>query len=84
MRFRSMLGTVVVIWLLIGAVAVWQRGYLSNSEPNCRSAGTIALTVLAGPLNYAGVNPTVSDCRLPTPSALSSHGIDHLTGMEKP
>ena len=27
-----------------------------------------ALGVLAGPLNYVGVNPTVTDCNLPQPS----------------
>lgn len=82
MRLGNMLGTVVFIWLLIGAVAVWQRGYLSNTEANCRSAGTIALTVLAGPLNYGGVNPKVSNCQLPTPSSMPEPGIEHLIAME--
>ena len=35
---------------------------------NCANAGTIALTVVAGPLNYFGVNPKVTDCQLPQPS----------------
>lgn len=82
MRLGNILGTVVFIWLLIGAIAVWQRGYLENAEANCASAGTIALTVLAGPLNYGGVNPKVSDCRLPTPSSMHDHRIEHLIGME--
>ncbi len=82
MRFGNILGTVVFIWLLIGAVAVWQRGYLSNAEANCRSAGTIALTVLAGPLNYGGVNPKVAECRLPTPSSMGDHGFAKLIGTE--
>jgi ABC-type glucose/galactose transport system permease subunit len=30
--------------------------------------GVIAVTVLAGPLNYVGVNPKIHDCRLPRPS----------------
>ena len=30
-------------------------------------AGTILVTVLAGPLNYVGVNPKLS-CHLPSPS----------------
>jgi len=54
--------------MLIGAFATFQRGYFENSETNCADAGTIALTVLAGPLNYAGVNPKVEGCRLPQPS----------------
>lgn len=65
---RSIIGVIVFIWLLIGVFATWQRGYFSNSESNCGTAGSIALTVVAGPLNYAGVNPKVTDCRLPQPS----------------
>jgi len=30
-------------------------------------AGTIAVTILAGPLNYTGVNPKVN-CTVPQPS----------------
>lgn len=54
-------GTVVlVIWLIIGAVAGYQRHYYNSSSANCAGAGTIAVTVMAGPLNYVGVNPKVS------------------------
>jgi hypothetical protein len=59
---------VVVVWLVIGAVAAWQRGYFTNATQNCASAGTTAVTVLAGPLNYFGVNPKISDCNVPQPS----------------
>ncbi|MET0700404.1 MAG: hypothetical protein ABWY93_12120 [Mycobacterium sp.] len=59
---------VVVVWLVIGAVAAWQRGYITNAAQNCATAGTTAVTVLAGPLNYFGVNPTVSNCNVPQPS----------------
>ncbi|MFC7675421.1 hypothetical protein ACFQWH_20205 [Mycolicibacterium sp. GCM10028919] len=62
------LSVIVVIWLLIGVVATFQRGYFETSANNCGTAGTIALTVVAGPLNYAGVNPKVTDCNLPEPS----------------
>lgn len=65
MRLGSLL---VVVWLVIGLVAAFQRDYLSSAEQDCASAGTIALTVLAGPLNYVGVNPKVEDCELPEPS----------------
>jgi hypothetical protein len=58
---------VLVVWLAIGAAAAGQRHYYSGSLTNCAKAGTIAVTVLAGPLNYAGVNPKVS-CRVPRPS----------------
>jgi hypothetical protein len=65
---RGILGVIVLVWLLIGVVATYQRGYFSNSETNCATAGSIALTVVAGPLNYTGVNPKVAQCNLPEPS----------------
>jgi hypothetical protein len=64
MRILSVL---LVVWLVIGAIAGAQRGYYDSSHANCAKAGTIALTVVAGPLNYIGTNPKVS-CRLPQPS----------------
>jgi hypothetical protein len=57
----------VVIWLVIGVVAAAQRDYFSSSKANCAELGTIAVTIVAGPLNYAGVNPKV-DCDVPQPS----------------
>ena len=65
---RGIVGLIVVVWLLIGVLATWQRGYFAGTTDNCASAGTIALTVVAGPLNYLGVNPKVTDCQLPQPS----------------
>ena len=59
---------IAVIWLLIGVFATYQRGYFENTETSCATAGSIGLTVLAGPLNYAGVNPKVEDCNIPQPS----------------
>ena len=57
------IGTVLLlVWLAIGAIAGGQRHYYTNSNPDCAKASTIAVTVLAGPLNYAGVNPKVT-CR---------------------
>jgi membrane protein YdbS with pleckstrin-like domain len=60
-------GVLVLIWLLIGVVAAAQRNYFSGSDANCAKLGTIAVTVVAGPLNYVGVNPKVK-CQLPQPS----------------
>jgi len=57
----------LVIWLVIGAVAAGQRGYYSGPVSSCTAGGTIAVTILAGPLNYLGVNPKVN-CTLPQPS----------------
>jgi hypothetical protein len=68
MRGGGLLGVIVLVWLLIGVVAAYQRGYFSSSETNCATGGSIALTVVVGPLNYTGVNPKVTDCNLPQPS----------------
>ena len=65
MRLVSVL---VLIWLIVGAIAAGQRGYYSSDDTNCATLGTIAVTILAGPLNYVGVNPKVEDCELPQPS----------------
>jgi hypothetical protein len=64
MRVGSVL---LVIWLVIGAIAAGQRGYFSGTVGSCTKGGTIVATILAGPLNYMGVNPKV-DCTLPQPS----------------
>lgn len=54
------LGSVILaIWLIIGAIAAGQRGYYGNSV-SCAHAGTVVVTILAGPLNYVGANPKVS------------------------
>jgi hypothetical protein len=58
---------VVVIWLVIGLIAAAQRNYFSSSTANCAKLGNIAATIVAGPLNYAGVNPKVK-CHVPQPS----------------
>jgi hypothetical protein len=59
----------LVIWLIIGAIAAGQRGYYSGEIGNCTRAGTIAATILAGPLNYVGVNPKVNcTVTIPQPS----------------
>ena len=66
--FRG-LGLVIVIWLLIGTAAAWQRDYFKSENTSCAKAGSITLTILAGPLNYVGVNPKVHDCKVPQPSS---------------
>lgn len=63
-----LIGIIAVVWLLIGVIATFQRGYFENTQTNCATAGSIALTVAVGPLNYAGVNPKVEGCNLPQPS----------------
>lgn len=66
-RGPSILGIILVIWLVIGAIAAGQRGYYNGNDTNCAEAGTILVTIVAGPLNYIGANPKV-DCELPEPS----------------
>jgi hypothetical protein len=57
----------VVIWLVIGIAAAAQRSYFSSSNANCAKLATIAVTIVAGPLNYVGVNPKVK-CPVAQPS----------------
>jgi hypothetical protein len=67
----KIIGIVVVIWLLIGVLAAWQRGYFGDKQDvSCKSGSDTALTIVAGPLNYFGVNPKVKcpSVRLPQPS----------------
>jgi hypothetical protein len=58
---------IVLIWLIIGAIAAGQRGYYGSSATSCAHAGTVLVTIVAGPLNYVGANPKIS-CHLPSPS----------------
>ena len=59
-----------MIWLVIGALAAFQRGYFTSGDTSCATASTVIVTVLAGPLNYLGVNPKVkcADVDVPEPS----------------
>ena len=58
----------LVVWLIIGALAAGQRDYFSGSVENCAKTGTILLTIIAGPLNYVGLNPKIESCTVPQPS----------------
>ncbi|WP_245677246.1 hypothetical protein [Nocardia acidivorans] len=66
----GLVGLLLVVWLIIGAVAAGQRHYFDSAPTNCASTGTIAVTIIAGPLNYMGANPKVRDCdvNVPQPS----------------
>ena len=57
----------VIVWLVIGLIAAAQRNYFSGSRPSCTKVGTVAVTIVAGPLNYVGANPKVK-CETPQPS----------------
>jgi hypothetical protein len=58
---------VLVIWLIIGVIAAAQRGYLGGSSSDCAKASNTLLTIVAGPLDYVGINPKVK-CDVPQPS----------------
>ena len=65
---KTLLAVVVVIWLVVGVVAAAQRGYFGDDrEVNCKTTSDTLLTIVAGPLNYVGVNPKVK-CKTPQPS----------------
>lgn len=59
---------VLIVWLVIGALAAGQRGYYSTSDPDCGTVGSTIVTILAGPLNYVGVNPQIDCPEAPEPS----------------
>jgi len=64
---KTIIGLVVVIWLAIGVLAAYQRDYFTDDrDVSCKSTGDTVLTILAGPLNYFGVNPKV-DCNVNVP-----------------
>ncbi len=67
---KTIIGIVVLVWLAIGVLAAYQRGYFGDDrDVSCKSTGDTVLTIVAGPLNYFGANPKVS-CKvdLPQPS----------------
>jgi len=66
---RSIGGVVVVIWLLIGVLAAFQRGYFGGKHEveNCNKTASAAVTIVAGPLNYVGVDPKISCQRVNVP-----------------
>jgi hypothetical protein len=61
-------GTIILfVWLIFGSLAAVQRGYFNAANIGCTQGLTIALTIAAGPLNYFGLDPTVS-CSTPKPA----------------
>lgn len=65
---KTLIGVLVLVWLLIGAFAAFQRGYFGDDrDVSCKTTGDTVLTVVVGPLNYVGVNPKIH-CKVPQPS----------------
>jgi len=64
---KSIITIIVVVWLVIGVLAAFQRGYFGDKrDVNCKTTGDTVLTIVAGPLNYLGANPKV-DCKVNVP-----------------
>ena len=61
------IGSVILVgWLVIGGIAAGQRGDYKGPV-DCSQVGTAAMTIVSGPLNYAGVDPHIN-CSTPRPS----------------
>jgi len=68
MRSTSIGGVIVLIWLILGGIAAYERGYFNSSgDTSCAKAGTVVVTIVAGPLNWLGINPKIT-CAIPPPS----------------
>jgi hypothetical protein len=63
----QVVSVLLVLWLLIGLAAAIQRGYFETSGTNCSKVSTVLVTIVAGPLNYVGLNPKLH-CEVPEPS----------------
>jgi hypothetical protein len=63
----QVVSVLLVLWLLIGLAAAIQRDYFESSGANCSKVSTVLVTIIAGPLNYVGLNPRVH-CEAPQPS----------------
>ena len=57
----------LLVWLLIGAIAAGQRHDYSGLPTSCSQIADITMTIVAGALNYLGVDPHVN-CHAPEPS----------------
>jgi len=64
-------GLLVLVWLIIGIAAAAQRGELTQRHGTCSSVATVAVVIVAGPLNYLGVDPHIG-CTTPRPSSSKS------------
>lgn len=55
---KNFLFILVIIWFILGASSANDRGYFkTGANHDCTFIGSALLTVVAGPLNYAGLHP---------------------------
>lgn len=64
---RRLLNAIVLLWVLTGVLAAWQRDYFHKLPADCAHIGTVVMAVAAGPLNYLGANPRLAKCELGMP-----------------
>jgi hypothetical protein len=57
----------VIVWLLIGVIAASERHDFNALPLSCSATADITITIVAGALNYLGVDPHVH-CHVPKPS----------------
>jgi hypothetical protein len=74
MRIGSVL---LAVWLFIGSIAAVQRGDYKRPI-SCSTISTIAITIIAGPFNYAGANWAIN-CTVQT---LSGNCLLPLAGLD--
>jgi hypothetical protein len=55
---KTFLMIMVIVWFVLGASVAHDRGYFDTSTSRtCSFVGSGMLTVVAGPINYAGLHP---------------------------
>jgi hypothetical protein len=55
---KNFLFILIIIWFILGASSANDQGYFDSGRNNsCSFVGSALLTVVAGPLNYAGLHP---------------------------
>jgi hypothetical protein len=55
---KNFLLLMTILWFVFGMSAANDRGFFASGYPRtCTNVGTAALTVVGGPLFYAGVRP---------------------------
>ncbi|MFE1597132.1 hypothetical protein [Nocardia sp. NPDC058705] len=64
----KLLVLVVLGWVAVGLLAAGQRHHFAHLPRECSDWATIAVTAAAGPANYVGLNPRVTECQVPQPS----------------
>ena len=58
---KNFLFILVIIWFIFGASAANDRGFFdSSANRDCTFVGSGLLTIIAGPLSYAGIHPKAS------------------------